>query len=143
MCTTLIQFNYLPLVLFMVGGISCPLLRLFKFETLSKSLRCLLLGVMRPHLGEPYSDLFLITKLFSRQTKTLVLVVWNERCELINIGYFNLVDADANTTADVMFDAVDAVSEAEIANSKKSLIFLKTSSLKKLRVLISVLVISN
>ena len=102
-----------------------------------------MLGVMRPHLGEPYSDLFLITKLFSRQTKTLVLVVWNERCELINIGYFNLVDADANTTADVMFDAVDAVSEAEIANSKKSLIFLKTSSLKKLRVLISVLVISN
>ena len=83
-----------------------------------------MLGVMRPHSGEPYSDSFLITKLSSRQTKTLVLVVWNERCELINIGYFNLVDADANTTADVMFDAVDAVSEAEIANSKKSLIFL-------------------
>ena len=52
-----------------------------------------------------------------RQAKTIVMVVWNQNCDLMNLGFQNLVEGDAKSIADAMFSAIEAVSEAGIANS--------------------------
>ena len=49
------------------------------------------------------------------------MILYNNDCDVINIGFKLLVESDAQSTADAMFSVVDSLCEARISMLNHSL----------------------